>query len=284
VRGAGLAECRDSQLDAVGRGADSGTLAAMRSTIHAAGHEIEYDLLNPDGEAPWVVFLHEGLGCIDLWRGFPDDVAAATGRPVLVYSRYGYGTSDVFTEPRGVDFMHHEALVTLPEVLRSFGIERPILVGHSDGASIALIYAGAGHPVAGIAAFAPHVFVEPEAIASIEVARERFATTDLANRMGRYHRDPVATFRGWNDIWLDPAFKEWDITEYLPQISCPVLLVQGLDDEYGTLAQLDTVEKAVTGPVERLELSDCRHSPHIDRRPETLQATTRFISSIASAG
>ena len=256
----------------------------MRPTIHITGHEIEYDRLNPDGEAPWVVFLHEGLGCIDLWRGFPDDVAAATGRPVLVYSRYGYGASDVFAEPRGIDFMHHEALVTLPEVLHNFGIERPILVGHSDGASIALIYAGAGHPAAGIAAFAPHVFVEPEGIASIKVAQERFVTTDLADRMARYHRDPVATFRGWNDIWLDPEFLAWNITEYLPKISCPMLLVQGLDDEYGTLAQLDTVEAAVAGPVERLELDNCRHSPHLDRRQMTLQATTRFILGFCAAG
>ncbi|VAW06327.1 benzoate degradation ring-cleavage hydrolase [hydrothermal vent metagenome] len=256
----------------------------MRSTIHVTGHQIECDVLNPDGEAPWVVFLHEGLGSIDLWRGFPADVAAATGRPVLVYNRHGHGFSDVLTEPRNVDFMHHEALVTFPEVLASFGIERPILVGHSDGASIALIYAGAGHPVAGIAAFAPHVFVEPEAIASIEVAKERFATTDLADRMARYHRDPTVTFRGWNDIWLDPEFEDWDITEYLPGISCPVLLVQGLDDEYGTLAQLDTVENALAGSVERLELSDCRHSPHLDRRQKTLEATTRFINTITTDG
>jgi len=260
----------------------SGTLAAMRSTIHVTGHDIEYDVLNPDGEAPWVVFLHEGLGSIDLWRGFPDDVVAATGRPGLVHSRYGYGFSDVFTEPRGVDFMHHEALVTLPEVLAKFGIERPILVGHSDGASIALIHAGAGHPVAGIVALSPHVFVEPVAITEIEAARERFATTDLADRMARYHRDPVATFRGWNDIWLDPAFLDWDITEYLPKIECPVLLIQGHDDEYGTFAQLDTIESTVCGPVERQELRDCRHSPHIDRRPETLEATIDFVETIAT--
>lgn len=255
----------------------------MRSTIHVTGHDIEYDVLNPEGEAPWVVFLHEGLGSIDLWRGFPADVVAATGRPGLVYSRYGYGFSDAFTVPRSVNFMHHEALVILPEVLAEFGIERPILVGHSDGASIALIHAGAGHPVAGIVALAPHVFVEPIAIAAIEAAKERFATTDLADRMGRYHRDPVATFRDWNDIWLDPAFLDWDITEYLPTIECPVLLIQGHDDEYGTFAQLDTIDSAVCGPVERRELKDCRHSPHIDRRPETLQATIRFINTVMAA-
>jgi pimeloyl-ACP methyl ester carboxylesterase len=256
----------------------------MRSTIHMSGHQIEYDVLNPDEKAPWVVFLHEGLGSVALWRGFPNDVVAATGRPGLVCSRYGYGFSDAFTEPRAVDFMHHEALVTLPEVLAKFGIESPILVGHSDGASIALIHAGAGHPVAGIVALSPHVFVEPIAITEIEAARDRFATTDLADRMARYHRDPVATFRGWNDIWLGPAFLKWDITEYLPKIECPVLLIQGHDDEYGTFAQLDTIETAVCGPVERQELKDCRHSPpHIDHRPETLHTATSFINTAALA-
>jgi len=254
----------------------------MRSTFQVAGHEIEYERHNRGGDAPWIVFLHEGLGSIDLWRSFPMDVVAATERPAVIYSRYGHGFSDTLTDPRDVDFMHHEALTALPAILANLGIERPILIGHSDGASIALIFAGAGHPVAGIAAYSPHVFVEPETIASIKMAKEAFITTDLADRMARYHQDPAATFRGWNNVWLEPAFADWDITEYLPNISCPILLVQGLDDEYGTLAQLDAIETAVGGPVERLELPDCRHAPHIDRRPETLQATVRFVNRVAS--
>jgi pimeloyl-ACP methyl ester carboxylesterase len=233
-------------------------------------------------ERPTLIWLHEGLGSHDQWRDVPERVAAATGTRALLYSRYGYGRSERLTEPRGVRYMHDEALVALAALRDALGIENPILVGHSDGASIALIHAGAGRwPVRGVVAMAPHVFVEPESIAGIETARDVYRTTDLGKRLGRYHDDPDATFWGWNDIWLSPAFRSWNIEEYLPRISCPVLLIQGEADEYGTLAQLDAIERQVAGPAERLVLPNCGHSPHRDKPDETAEAVSRFVVALA---
>src|SRR3954469_25785884 len=201
----------------------------------AAGRSLAYEWI---GEArpgsPTLVFLHEGLGSIGQWRDFPAKVAAATGCRALVYDRYGYGQSDILQEPRRtVRFMHDEALLSLPELLTGLGIEKPILVGHSDGASIALIHAGAGHAVRAVAAMAPHVFIEPICIASIREAAKKFESTDLPQRLGRYHRDARRTFYGWADVWRDADFLDWDIrSDYLPGIRCPVLGIQGYDDEY----------------------------------------------------
>jgi pimeloyl-ACP methyl ester carboxylesterase len=234
-----------------------------------------------EGDDPPLVFLHEGLGSIGLWRGFDERLAASTGRATLAYSRAGHGWSGSADLPRFADFMHHEALLVLPEVLEvRTPVGRPILVGHSDGASIALIHA-ASHPVSGLVLIAPHVFVEPKGIAAIEATRARFEDTDLRERMTRHHRDPAATFYGWSDIWLDPAFRDWNIEDRLPEIDCPLLLIQGVDDEYGTLAQLDAVESGVDGPVERLILDDCGHSPHLDRPEPVLRAVTRFVAGLA---
>jgi pimeloyl-ACP methyl ester carboxylesterase len=227
---------------------------------------------------PPLVFLHEGLGSLDLWRGFPDAVRAACGNPAtLVYSRHGYGRSAVVRSPRPVRYMHDEALDVLPELLAAVGIERPVVVGHSDGASIALIYAGAGHPVAGLALLAPHVFVEDRTIAGIEAAKRAYATDNLRERLARHHDDPDATFRGWNDVWLSPAFRSWNIEDYLPGVEAPVLLVQGTADEYGTMAQLDTIGSRVRGHVDRVEVTAAGHSPHLDASAATVDAVARFV-------
>jgi len=249
--------------------------------VTCAGHSLEYEWLDaaePGG--PTLVFLHEGLGSIRQWRDFPLQVVKATGCRALVYSRYGYGQSDVLAEPcAGVDFMHREALEALPELLARLAIERPVLVGHSDGASIALIHAGAGHAVRALALMAPHVFVEPICVESIRKARAAFDSTDLAQRLGKYHRDPRRTFHLWADVWLDPEFLKWNIEATLRAISCPVLAIQGEDDEYGTLAQLEAVRRGVRGPCERVQLPACGHAPFRDQPRATLDALTKFVAT-----
>ena len=227
------------------------------------------------GAEPALVFLHEGLGSVALWRDFPGRLAQATGRRALIYSRAGHGNSPVPDEPRRPRFMHDEALDVLPALLQEHGIERPVLVGHSDGGSIALIHASR-HPVTKLVLLAPHVFVEDLSVASIAEARETFETTDLRDRMGRYHRDAVATFRLWNDIWLAPEFRDWNIEDVLPAVTAPVLAIQGAHDQYGTLAQIDAIEAGVKGPFERAVL-DARHAPHLEAPEETLKAAAEFI-------
>ena len=248
--------------------------------VTAAGRSLCYERL--DGREPALVFLHEGLGSIRQWRDFPQHVAARTGRAAIVYDRYGYGNSDVLAEDRvGIRFMHDEALVSLPQILAALGIEAPVLIGHSDGASIALIHAGAGKPVRGLAVMAPHVFVEDLGLSSIARAREQFETTDLRERLGRYHTDPRKTFYLWNDAWLDPEFRRWNIEEYLPGIRCPVLAIQGEQDEYGTMAQLEAICSSVKGSCRKVKLASCGHSPHRDQPEATLDAIVRFVKSLA---
>jgi pimeloyl-ACP methyl ester carboxylesterase len=243
---------------------------------------IEYERLAGGGmgvgSSP-LVFLHEGLGSIDLWRGVPDDVRSRLGdRDVLVYARHGHGRSAAAHLPRPVTYMHHEADVVLPALLAVLDIERPWLIGHSDGASIALLHAGADHDVAGIVCLAPHVFVEPESIAGIAAARDQFDATDMGARMRKYHADPEQTFRGWNDVWLSPPFSEWNIEDRLPAIEAPVLLVQGTDDQYGTFAQLDAIERGVSGPVEQRRIVGAGHSPHLDARDAVVTVIVDFIA------
>jgi pimeloyl-ACP methyl ester carboxylesterase len=237
---------------------------------------VEVEEIPGDPASAPLVFLHEGLGSVGLWRGFPAEVAAATGRRTVVYSRYGHGRSDPPAEPHTHRFMHEEALDVLPELLGRLGIEKPVLIGHSDGASISIIHA-ARHPVASMVLMAPHVYVEEMAAPALGEAREAFWSGGLRERMARHHDDPEVTFRGWNDVWTDPGFRTWNIEDCAAAITCPVLLVQGVDDEYGTIAQLDAIEHRAHGPVRRLPL-DCRHQPHLERREDTLAAIAAFVA------
>ena len=219
-----------------------------------------------------------------MWRDFPDALVERTGCAALVYSRAGHGTSAPPHAPRGVRFMHEEATVVLPELLNLFGIEQPILLGHSDGGSIALIYAGSTFTSAvdtptprGLILLAPHVFVEDCSIASIARMRDLYSTTDLRARLAKYHANVDAAFHGWNDVWLDPAFRSWNIEAYLPAITCPVLVLQGEDDEYGTRAQVEAIATQVRGPVETAMLPRCGHSPHRDQREHVLNRIAAFL-------
>jgi pimeloyl-ACP methyl ester carboxylesterase len=251
--------------------------------VKTAGRSLSYEWIEGDARArPTLIFLHEGLGSIRQWRDFPAKVVAATGCRALVYDRYGYGQSEVLEEPRrSVRFMHDEALVFLPELRKNLGIDDAILVGHSDGASIALIHAGAGHPARGVALMAPHVFIEPICVSSIKKVTAEFESSDLPARLGKYHRDARKTFYGWADVWTEESFKRWDIRdEYLPGIRAPVLALQGCGDEYGTMAQLDEIARRVAGPCELGKLGDCGHTPFRDQPEKTLAAVTRFIDKI----
>ena len=248
-----------------------------------AGHHLEYQQIAGDPGRPTLVFLHEGLGSVAMWREFPAQLANATAAPAVVYSRYGYGNSEPIATPRGVSYMHDEALIALPELRRVLGLDDVILVGHSDGASIAIIHAGGGRwPVRGLVLEAPHVFVEDVSVASIEEARIAYETTDLRQRLKRYHANVDSAFRGWNDIWLHPDFRAWNVTEFLPAIACAVLAIQGAEDEYGTLAQLDAIEHGVGGRFERLVLAGCKHSPHRDQPQAVLAAMADFIRRLAA--
>lgn len=219
-----------------------------------------------------------------MWKDFPARCAKATGRGALIYSRYGYGQSDPLKESRAVRFMHDEALEALPELLDQLGIERPVLVGHSDGGSIALIHAGgSGRVVQAIVAMAPHVFVEEYGLRSIEAAKKNYQTTDLKMKLARYHADPDSAFWGWNDIWLNPDFRAWNIEEYLPRIECPVLAIQGCDDEYGTMEQMDRIVHAIPH-TEVLKLKNCGHSPHRDQPDAVIERVARFLAALKRRG
>jgi pimeloyl-ACP methyl ester carboxylesterase len=246
-----------------------------RSHITVAGHRLEYAWHGPrPGHAPTLVLLHEGLGCVAAWRDWPAKLATASGLGVLVYSRRGYGDSEGRTPPWPLTYMHEEAAL-LPALLAALAVREAILVGHSDGGSIALIHASR-HPVSRLVLLAPHVFVGDLSVASIAEARETFETTDLRDRMARYHRDPEATFRLWNDIWLAPEFRDWSIEDVLPAITAPVLAIQGEHDQYGTLAQIDAIEAGVSGSFQRAVLN-ARHAPHLEAPEETLRIAAEFV-------
>jgi pimeloyl-ACP methyl ester carboxylesterase len=233
------------------------------------------------GSEPALVFLHEGLGSVELWRSFPDDVHTATGRRTVVFSRPGYGRSTPVPPPWPVTYMHEQALVVLPAVLEQLEVERPVLVGHSDGASIALIYAGSGHPVAGLVLMAPHVFVEDRSIAGIEAARDAYESS-LRPRLAKYHDDVDATFWGWNGVWLSPAFRSWNIESFLPGIDAPALALQGTDDQYGTLAQLDAIASGTTNGAECVVLEGQGHVLHLGDTTAVVAAVAAFVSRQAS--
>jgi len=236
-------------------------------------------------DAPLMVFLHEGLGSVAMWRDFPQRLCEALGCRGLVYSRPGYGRSTPRAQGDtwGVDFMHRQAHVLLPALLKALGVDTarhaPWLFGHSDGGSIALLHAACfPDRVAGAIVLAPHILVEDISVASIEQAQQAYLSTDLRQRLARYHDDPDSAFWGWNRIWLDPAFRAWNIQSELTAIRCPLLAVQGVDDEYGTLAQIRGVAQRAP-QTQLLELAACGHSPHKDQPEALINAVRGFFSS-----
>jgi pimeloyl-ACP methyl ester carboxylesterase len=244
---------------------------------------LEYRMIGPPTDAaPTIVFLHEGLGSVGMWGDFPNRVAQATGLGVFVYSRAGYGRSSASAMPRRVTFMHEEAREVLPRVLDAIGFRRGVLLGHSDGASIAAIYAGSFPDPRrrGIALLAPHFFAESFGIDEIARARERYEEGDFRAKLARWHRDPDNAFYSWSGPWLDPQFKTWDIRPELAAIGVPVLIIQGDQDQYGTLEQVETAKRLCPSPVEAVILPGIRHIPHRDAPAETLVAVGGFVGRL----
>ncbi len=252
--------------------------------IVADGKRLEALAFGPSPRAaPTIVMLHEGLGCVALWRDFPARLAAATGWGVFVYSRAGYGQSDPVDLPRPLDYMTREARFSLPQVLDVIGFRRGLLLGHSDGASIAAIYAGehADERVEGLVLMAPHVFTEEPGLASIAEAKRAYETGDLRLKLARYHAHVDSAFLGWNEAWLDPGFKAWNIEEFVDRWRIPSLLIQGADDQYGTIAQIHAIEARTPAPVANVVLKACRHSPHLEQPRATLDAAVEFCTQIS---
>ena len=249
---------------------------------------LEYRMIGPPpGEAPTLVLLHEGLGSVSLWRDFPELLATRTGLGVFVYSREGYGRSSPCRLPRPLDYMQREGEEVVPRILEAIGFERGLLFGHSDGASIAAVYAGATKDsrLAGVIMMAPHFFTEDMGLAAIAEAKTTYETSDLREKLARHHGENVdCAFWGWNRAWLDPEFRKWDIRGYLPRITVPVLVMQGAEDQYGTLAQIDTLESLCRAPVTRCVLENCRHSPHREQQEQTLAAVTSFVGKALAVG
>ncbi|MBL8691169.1 MAG: alpha/beta hydrolase [Rhodospirillaceae bacterium] len=254
----------------------------MTAFVTVNGTRLEYQLIDSSqGRNDTLVFLHEGLGSVAGWRDYPAKIAAATGWRVLAYSRRGYGQSDPITGPRAVDFMHDEGRIVLPALLDQLGIDRPMLIGHSDGGSISLIHAGGtDRPIRGVVTLAAHVFVEDLTIAGIVDAKKAFETTDLRQRLGRIHKDVKSAFWGWNDIWLHPDFRAWNIEAFLPTIRCPVLAIQGVDDQYGTPAQVDAIVRGVGTKGRGLMIENCRHAPHREAEAATTRAIVDFVAGL----
>jgi pimeloyl-ACP methyl ester carboxylesterase len=243
------------------------------------GLKLEYRDFPASAEGrPTLLLLHEGLGSVSMWRHFPEKLAAATGCRLIVWSRAGYGGSAAYVEARTPRYMHREAEEMLPALLAALGVERPLLIGHSDGGSIALIFAGAFPDVPlGIAVMAPHEFVEEVTLAGIRVAKTTWETTDFPKKLARYHHAQTErVFADWNDTWQSPGFRDWNIEEYLPKICCPVLAIQGEDDEYATMRQIDVIAEQVPG-TQLLKLPQCGHSPHRDQEAAVLDALATFV-------
>jgi pimeloyl-ACP methyl ester carboxylesterase len=228
-----------------------------------------------------IVLLHEGLGSVAMWRDFPAEVARRTNRRVMAYSRFGHGWSDAPPADHTIQFMHEEARL-LPAILDAAEIDRAIFLGHSDGGSISLIFAAEhAQRTAALILEAPHVFVEDISVASIERTTAEYGETALRSRLARYHVNVDLAFRGWSEVWLNPAFRQWNLEAYLPRITCPVFLIQGEQDQYGTLRQIDAIQQQVAGPVERIVLPDCGHVPHRDQREAVLAAIAQYTAHIA---
>lgn len=250
--------------------------------VDVPGGRVEYDDVPGDPARAPLLFLHEGLGSVRLWRRFHHRLAALTGRRAVAFSRLGHGGSDLPPGKRTPRYMHDEAIEVVPAVRAALGLDRVVLVGHSDGGSIALLHAGAPSntgDVEGLVVLAPHVFVEEAGLRGIEQARRDYVDGGLRARMARHHRDPDVTFWNWNDGWLDDAFRDWDIRPELAGITCPVLGVQGTSDPYGTVAHVEAVRDTTAGPV-TLAVLDCGHAPHLERPAEADTAVTEFLQGL----
>jgi pimeloyl-ACP methyl ester carboxylesterase len=259
-------------------------LKSNAQTLHVNGHLLEcqwHGKKEPD--QPVLVLLHEGLGCVAMWRNFPLQLAELTGHAVFVYSRQGYGGSDPFDKDLDVDFMHREGNSVLPAVLDAAEIDQAILIGHSDGASIAIIHTGEqlDNRIKGLVLLAPHLFVEPETLHGIRLAKAAYEQDGLADRLRRYHLGHTDdTFRRWCGIWLDPKFEAWNIEASVPGINVPVLVIMGEDDQYGTLAQINVLADLLPMQTERTVFEACGHSPHLEQSDATLAKIDRFIKQL----
>ncbi len=254
--------------------------------LEIGAQRLEYRMVGPrPDKAPTLVLLHEGLGCVGLWADFPEKLSSATGAGVFVYSRAGYGKSSPVKLPRPLSYMHDEARETLPRLLDVIGFRRGLLVGHSDGASIAAIYAGShqDHRVGGLVLIAPHFFTEDAGIASIAEAKKAYETGELRARLSRWHADVDNAFKGWNGAWLDPEFRKWDITEFLAYIRVPVLIVQGRDDQYGTVKQIEVAQEECYCPVEVAVLPGARHSPQREKPEAALEVISEFVVRVLAS-
>lgn len=251
--------------------------------LMAAGTRLHYRCFGPaPSAAPTIVMLHEGLGSAGLWHDFPQKLSDATGMGVMAYSRAGYGQSDPASLPRPLDYLTREAVDVLPVVLERTGFERGILLGHSDGATIAAIYAGSveDYRVRGIVLMAPHFFTEPMGLAAIDEAKQAFRDGDLRERLAKHHNDVDHTFMGWNDVWLDPAFARWNVSDVIDHLRIPALAIQGRQDQYGTLAQIEELDSRAYSPVDVTVLDGCKHAPHQDQPEQTLAAIAEFAARL----
>ncbi len=252
--------------------------------LKVLGVNLEYEWFGPaPGAAPTVVLLHEGLGCVAMWRNFAEKLSIKTGCGALVYSRQGYGASDPCELPRPLSYMHDEAEHVLPELVKVAGLQQYILLGHSDGGSIALIYAGMhkSSGLLGVICESPHVFCEELSVNSIRAAKSTYEEDNLRERLKKYHGENTdCAFWGWNDAWLDPDFVNWNIEQYLPNIRVPVLVVQGVDDQYGTVAQIEAIARQSGSQVEVSLLENCGHSPHREQESKSLQVMQKFLSGL----
>lgn len=250
--------------------------------LTAQGRRLEYAWYgDAAADGPVLVLLHEGLGCVSLWRDVPERLAAMTGRRAFAYSRAGYGRSDPCDLPRPTTYHAPEALSVLPEVLDRAGITEAVLIGHSDGGTIALMAAGRDARVRGVVTMAAHVFNEDVTLAGIRAARLAWDGTDLRDKLRRHHGDNVdLAFHGWNDTWQRPDFKDWNVERCLARVTCPVLVVQGADDQYGTGAQVEAIAQGVAGPAETLVIPGCGHAPHQESPDILLPAVARFVAAI----
>jgi pimeloyl-ACP methyl ester carboxylesterase len=252
-------------------------------TLSIGSSELEYRMIGPAPDvAPTIVMLHEGLGCVGLWGDFPEKLAAATGAGVFVYSRAGYGGSSAVPLPRPLDYMHAEALQVLPKILDASGFRRGLLLGHSDGASIAAVYAGgvADHRIRGLVMIAPHFVVEQLSLSSIAEAKTAYEQGSLKTKLARWHGNVDNAFYGWNGAWLDPKFRGWDISEYLGYIRVPLAILQGADDQYGTLRQIEIAEQECYCPVDVTIVPGAGHAPHREAPQLALTTIADFINRI----